>query len=142
MGELVEFACPCCGAKAKPSARLLQAKADLEAVTGCEFRVSGSCRCPKHNRQIGGSPKSQHLINRFGEFHAFDLVPLDDSFYLSDLAIAAFYEVPAIGGVGYYPESHLHIDDRDYVSRKSSWVALKRRRPDGSAYFVYLKWSF
>lgn len=135
------YSCSCCGKQARPSERLLRAKAALEAVTGCQFRVSSPCRCAKHNRNVGGSPKSQHLIDKDGVFHAFDLVPVDDSFYLSDLAIAAYYEVPEIGGVGLY-EEHLHIDDRDYEGDKFSWVALKKRKPNGDVYFVYLKWSF
>jgi hypothetical protein len=132
-------ACPCCG-RGVPSDRALEMVQGLHEVTGQVFRVNSCCRCVEHNRQVGGSPKSTHLIDERGESNAFDLEPVDryEGVY-EDLAIAAVYDVDLARGVGMYP-NHLHIDCRPWSS--SSWVALPKRNADGKRYWVYMAWSF
>lgn len=77
-----EFRCPCCG---QPDATgLPQVRANIEALVenvldpvrerlGMPIRVNSGYRCPKHNAEVGGVPRSQHMV---GE--AADVVPIEN----------------------------------------------------------------
>lgn len=59
-----EFACKCgCGFDTVDIklGKVLQA---LRTHFGKPVEVNSGCRCPEHNRRVGGSPGSQHLFGR------------------------------------------------------------------------------
>lgn len=73
-----EFACKCCG-QLPPSVR-----ENIEALVdnvldparqkfGGLVLVNSGYRCPKHNAEVGGVPRSQHMV---GE--AVDVVPIEN----------------------------------------------------------------
>ena len=56
-----EFVCPCCG-QGRPS-RLLVLWLDLlRRAWGGPVRVNSGFRCAAHNREVGGAPRSRHLL--------------------------------------------------------------------------------
>ncbi len=60
--EISEFLCPCClrGAKEmnKGFLSMLDTARDIAGIT---FNINSGFRCPKHNKEVGGSPTSSHL---------------------------------------------------------------------------------
>jgi uncharacterized protein YcbK (DUF882 family) len=72
------------------------------------IQVISGYRTPKHNRRIGGAPKSQHLQGR-----ALDIKPprgiTNLEFYKRILKLAR--DTRAIRGLGYY-NTFVHIDTR------------------------------
>lgn len=56
-----EFACPCCG-RAKISYPFVGLLDQARELVGVPFRVTSGYRCQAHNKQVGGSPDSEHLI--------------------------------------------------------------------------------
>lgn len=106
-----EFACPCCG-RANVVSRLVVALELLCEIAGRAVRITSGVRCPRHNRKVGGQPRSQHL-----EGIAADIVieglSVEEMFHLA-------LEVPAFlnGGIGIYPqEGFIHVDTRRATAR-------------------------
>ena len=59
-----EFACKCgCGLDTVDK-RLLDLCELVRTWTGGPVRVVSGHRCQEHNRRVGGSPKSQHVLGR------------------------------------------------------------------------------
>ena len=58
-----EFACPCCGA-CNVDKRLLDLLEAMRADLGRPLVITSGCRCPAHNREIGGAPNSEHIAWR------------------------------------------------------------------------------
>jgi hypothetical protein len=56
-----EFLCPCCGA-GKIAKELVTRLDGLRMMLGYPIRVNSGCRCPKHNKEVGGAARSRHLI--------------------------------------------------------------------------------
>lgn len=85
----------------------------LRAVVGLPLVVLSAYRTLAHNRAEGGSPNSQHVQGR-----ALDLQPPDGWTPLQLAAVAR--DIPAITGVGFYPEQgFVHIDVRP--GRRVAW---------------------
>lgn len=80
--------------------------------------VSG-CRCPKHNRQVGGELHSFHLATEIVDGRAADVqVPGLNLREMYQLAL----QVPAFknGGIGIYPDKtnrFMHLDVRGVAAR-------------------------
>ena len=56
-----EFLCPCCGEGR--ASRLLVLWLDLlRRGWGGPLRVNSGYRCAAHNREVGGVPRSRHLV--------------------------------------------------------------------------------
>lgn len=67
MGDLsdhfdrAEFACHHCG-KVVASCVLVQALEDLRRIIGGRpIRIVSGYRCPRHNKAVGGAPRSRHV---------------------------------------------------------------------------------
>lgn len=68
-----EFACKCgCGTmKMKPG---FVDKLDYaRGRAGIPFVVNSGARCPKHNKDEGGKPESEHLLNAQGHAEGVDI---------------------------------------------------------------------
>lgn len=117
--------CRCCG-KGSLSSILKGKIKELEDMIGAEVTITSGCRCVSKNMKCGGSSKSQHLIfSDDDESSAVDIIV--DDLLLSSVAIAAS---EIFDGVGYYPDSHVHVDTRGHRARWIGW--------NGQFY----KWSF
>ena len=117
-----EFTCPCgCGFD-KVDETLVQSLEALRSNLGDELgeevviQVHSGCRCPQHNRAVGGVPTSLHLLGKAADIH----VQTRTGRQVLDLAqvaasaarVSAFYR----GGIGVY-ERHLHLDIRGKTAR-------------------------
>lgn len=72
---------------------------------GKPIRVTSGYRTVEHNREVGGSPKSQHLLGK-----AADIV-VDG---MTSAQVAAFARDIGFTGIGVYPKrGHCHVDVRD-----------------------------
>lgn len=56
-----EFTCPCCG-KGNMAKYTVIALDVLRRAWGGPIQVNSGWRCPAHNREVGGSNTSRHLI--------------------------------------------------------------------------------
>lgn len=56
-----EFACPCCGAD-QIEHLLIELLDKARSRTQIPFIITSGFRCPDHNRFVGGSPTSSHLL--------------------------------------------------------------------------------
>jgi zinc D-Ala-D-Ala carboxypeptidase len=55
-----EFTCPCCGVN-KIKDELIEKLDKAREIARVPFVITSGFRCPKHNKEIGGSPTSSHL---------------------------------------------------------------------------------
>lgn len=111
-----EFACKCgCGFDT-PDPKLVDALEDLRSRLGVPLTINSACRCEKHNKSEGGSPKSQHLLGKAADImvpsgHSVDSV----AFHAEN--IEAFRK----GGIGRYPhKGFVHLDVR--TNGPSRWT--------------------
>lgn len=111
-----EFACKCgCGFDT-PDPKLIEALEDLRSRLDVPLTINSACRCEKHNKAEGGSPKSQHLLGKAADVrvppgHSVDSV----AFHAEN--IEAFRK----GGIGKYPRSgFVHLDVRS--NGPARWV--------------------
>lgn len=115
--------CPCCGEGLLHDA-LLDGITLLEYITRSKFALTSGCRCVLHNKEVGGSPASCHIIKPsegIVRSLAADLVVVSGGVGLDQIAIAAANRIPVFisGGVGYYP-GHIHLDIR--TNGPARWV--------------------
>lgn len=101
-----DFICPCCDLLRVVPAfyRHIGLLEKMRQELGKGIIVSSGYRCEKHNKTIGGAPKSWHLL------FATDIKPEDGDIKtlneMYHIAVAVGF-----GGIGRY-EKHLHIDLR------------------------------
>lgn len=56
-----ELKCRCCGLLNMSDDYLIRLQAFRSAILKKPLTVTSSCRCKKHNKEVGGEPKSCHL---------------------------------------------------------------------------------
>lgn len=101
-----EFRCPCCD-RNSTSYSLIEAVQKIRDAVG-PLRINSGYRCPAHNKEVGGAPRSRHLIGT-----AADIYPLAAS--MQDVLDAAL-TVPEIHGIGIY-RTMIHVDLRKKPAR-------------------------
>lgn len=84
-------------------------------VLGKPIRVLSWYRSPHQNTAVGGAKNSQHLYGR--------AVDLDMKGLTQHEVVSAAEQVPAFrnGGIGAYPAGGVHLDNRGYKARWSTW---------------------
>lgn len=110
-----EFACKCgCGFGMNDgdvSPLLLQRLEQIrEFYCGAPVTISSGCRCPAHNKAVGGASHSQHVLGtaadiKVGNIHPSEVFNLVNSKYKT-------------GGTGRY-KTFTHVDVRP---AKATWV--------------------
>lgn len=104
-----EFSCKCgCGFNTVDY-QLLNILQYLRDKYDQPVTITSACRCSAHNKRIGGSKKSQHLIGR-----AADIIIKDIS--LKDIYEHLDKKYPNTLGLG-IDSSFVHIDTRDAKAR-------------------------
>jgi uncharacterized protein YcbK (DUF882 family) len=111
--KLSEFRCKCCG-EVIVDPVLLNGLQELRDLLGKPLIITSGYRCKKHNKDVGGSPNSQHLLGKAADIYA-------PAFEIHELGeIAKHVEVFYNGGMGLYPKQRfLHVDVRGVMAR---WV--------------------
>jgi uncharacterized protein YcbK (DUF882 family) len=106
-----ELACHDCGICSVAPA-LLEALEQLRALGPEPIYIDDACRCVKHNSEVGGVSKSEHLFDDAAKrTEAADL-------RIGVLSLREMYEralqVPAfvLGGIGLYDTNFIHLDVR------------------------------
>lgn len=111
-GDTIE--CPCCY-KGTLTPALLIVLEHLRAHYNAPVTITSGARCKKRNAEVGGSPRSEHLIDEEGMANAADIQvkgvrPNMVAKHLRELPYANLL------GIGVYP-SWVHVDVRGYPAR-------------------------
>lgn len=94
----------------KEVARCLQI---LRDEIGKPIRINSGYRSPRHNKRVGGSPNSQHLLGKAVDIVVKDLPPVQVAEILEELIAEG--TIPE-GGIGIYP-GFTHYDIRGTRAR-------------------------
>ena len=106
-----ELACPCCG-KCRMSPVFMDRLQVLRDMFGGPLTIVSGYRCPIHNRQVGGSSKSDHLRGEAADIRVKGR-PASELYRLRDLAFALRFNAIGIG------KGHFHIGVRPGAGK--SW---------------------
>jgi len=99
-----EFVCRCCG-ECVIDGKLLEGLEALRAKGGIPVCVLSGYRCVRHNREVGGSPKSQHCVGRAADIAIAGVGPGGVFEWAEQVPIFAR------GGIGLYPwGGFVHVD--------------------------------
>jgi len=97
-----EFACKCgCGFDTVDAELIKNLQAIRDALG--LVAITSACRCPSHNKQVGGSKTSQHLYGRAADIVVSGVSPRDVQEFCK--------EELSLGGLGRY-ENFTHVDSR------------------------------
>lgn len=109
--RLSEFACNC-GCKNQPEVppRLIEILEEFRFHFGRPIKINSSYRCYKHNKYVGGSVNSQHLVGKAADIVIRDTEPKKVQEYFDT-------KYPNSFGMGKY-NTFTHIDVR---SEKARW---------------------
>lgn len=105
-----EFACKCGCGYDTVDAELIEVLTEIREHFGLPVKINSGCRCTRYNTQIGGTPRSQHLVGRAADIAIDGVSPG----IIQDYVNAKW---PDALGLGRY-ESFTHIDSR---SSKARW---------------------
>lgn len=117
-----ECKCWCSRHKKKPycpvTVKLLGLAESIRDILGRALIVHSVCRCPEHNKEVGGSPTSKHVSGKAMDFHCRDMTPAA----VANAILEAWRGglLPSLGGLGLY-DWGVHID-----TEKSSDGHLRR----------------
>lgn len=103
-----EFVCPCgCGFdEVDPS--LIEGLQQLRDKLEKPIHVSSGCRCPSHNRKVGGGTYSRHLLGQAADIMVVGMT--GEELYQTASSIPLFR---GFGVGGHY----LHVDTREEASK-------------------------
>ena len=111
-----EFACKCGCGFADPDPELVSKLERLRELCGNKpLHINSACRCEKHNKAVGGSPKSQHLLGKAADVRKLLGMSIDE--------MARKAEQAGFTGIGRY-DSFIHVDVREQRSR---WDYRKKK---------------
>lgn len=102
---LDDFQCPCCQT-VKLDARVVAMMQQITNLTDKRIVPNSAYRCPKHNKEVGGSPTSQHMDG----FCVDITIPKG----YNDIDFAAICEQAGARRVGVYKDRwflHLSVED-------------------------------
>lgn len=106
-----ELECKCCH-KIICSTTLKDRLNKLRELWGEPIYVSDAYRCPSHNREVHGSPNSQHVCGTAADIYVGDVNKRDTKEYHKFYGFVLGSQL--FDGVGYYPnEEFVHVDVRD-----------------------------
>ena len=107
-----EFCCPCCGEN-RISNELVNRLDFARNISGLPMRVSSGYRCKRHNKKIGGKPRSSHVDGL-----ASDIICTSGA--LRATFLASFFE-SGIRRVGIY-KNFIHVDVSEKLPSPMVWI--------------------
>ena len=108
-----ELRCPCC-LLCEIDPLLVDSLQALRDIVGVPITVNSAYRCEKHNREVGGSRTSQHLLGNAADIVIAHMLP--NEMQEAALLVDAFRD----GGIGVYPSrGFIHVDVR---GRRARWT--------------------
>jgi len=111
-----EFACKCGCGFADPDPELVSKLERLRELCGNKpLHINSACRCEKHNKAVGGSPKSQHLLGKAADVRKLLGMSIDE--------MARKAEQAGFTGIGRY-DSFIHVDVRE---QRAHWDYRKKK---------------
>jgi uncharacterized protein YcbK (DUF882 family) len=92
---------------------LLDALDTIRDAYGAPIYVVSGYRTPEHNGAVGGAQASQHMLGRAADIRPVRCGPGDIE-RLRDIVEDLIFrgKLPAVGGVGVYPNRWIHVDTR------------------------------
>ena len=114
---LSEFACSCGCSENRTKLGLLSALQEVRDLFGRGIKIASGYRCEFHNKGVGGSPKSSHILGLAAD------IAIPDSSYAFHL-MKAIFESHRFQRVGYGKMSGtlvLHVDIDLDKSQKVLW---------------------
>lgn len=106
-----EFACKCgCGFNTV-DVKLLEVLESLRTYFDKPVRINSAARCLKHNRAIGSTDSSQHVLGRAADIAVKSIHPLHVHNYIDS-------QYPCALGLGMY-DLFTHVDTRNSKARWS-----------------------
>lgn len=107
--------CKCgCETPVSVRAELIKLARNLELMRrkyGRPIQVISGYRCPSYNTKIGGASNSQHMYGKAADLYSTQAT--QDGLEGAALAVSAFKG----GGIGKYPAGGIHVDQRGYPAR-------------------------
>ena len=115
--KLKEFKCKCgCDMPLEVYENVIKLSSQLQFLrdyTGRPITVNSAYRCPKHNKKIGGSKTSQHLLGKAADITIQSLKPAEVFMIIEDLIDMGNM---LQGGLGLY-DTFVHYDIRKTKAR-------------------------
>lgn len=112
-----EFECKCgCQMPLEVYENIIKLSSQLQFLrdyTGRPIRINSAYRCEKHNKKIGGSKTSQHLLGKAADITIQSLKPIEVFAIIEDLIDMGHM---LQGGLGLY-DTFVHYDIRKTRAR-------------------------
>ena len=102
-----EFRCKCGCGICRVSPVLLEKLERLRNTYRNPIEINSGCRCPDHNKRVGGKPNSSHITTNAKPCEAADIRIVDGKQMHDLLGIIMFYKLFYRFGVG---TNLLHVD--------------------------------
>ena len=111
-----EFACKCgCGDYSVVPELIEKLEKFRTLCGGKPLHINSAKRCAKHNKTVGGSPKSQHMLGKAADVRKILGLSIDE--------MAKLAEQAGFDGIGKY-DSFVHVDVR---GTKARWDYRKKK---------------
>jgi len=112
-----ELSCPCCG-MLFISDTFLSKLTEARILAGVPFAVNSACRCDAHNKEVGGSPTSSHLVSSTHSCVAMDIGVTSSAQRFKILAALIKVGFTRIG----VAKTFIHVDGDLAKSQEVTWV--------------------
>ena len=117
--KLKEFKCKCgCDMPLEVYENIIKLASQLQFLrdyTGRPITINSAYRCPKHNKKVGGSKTSQHLLGKAADITIQSLKPAEVFMIIEDLIDMGHM---LQGGLGLYEKKGFtHYDIRKTKAR-------------------------
>lgn len=110
-----EFSCKCCN-ECDINPKLVNRLQLVRDIVGVPIYINSGYRCEHHNKQVGGSSNSQHVLGNAADIR------------IKNHSVKEMYEICKhfFTGIGIYPEQNfIHVDVRD---NPTTWVYIKSKK--------------
>jgi uncharacterized protein YcbK (DUF882 family) len=115
--KLKEFECKCgCDMPLEVYENIIKLSSQLQFLrdyTGRPITINSAYRCPEHNKKIGGSKTSQHLLGKAADITIQSLKPAEVFMIIEELIDMGHM---LQGGLGLY-DTFVHYDIRKTKAR-------------------------